>query len=268
MDISSLLNNAGGASSSTRPPHQPPPPPAPPSARASAADRMGKDRVLRPCAGCNFKNHIRSTHCSQCRALLRPPTSAGYKSHHNPKSSSSSSPAPSHSGAGSGQSGPVGSHVPPPPAGGMPSSVSDNRHGHGQLPSGRSQQPSSSSSRGFSSSSHHNSSRGLPAIAGPPPPVPKMPQNQHPPKKRRTQNLPQSSNSGSTSNGAGSSSGGSGSGDEALNPSALVRAQRVMRSCTSCGVKNHIRSGTCKACGHHIENLGRQRFRGSSSSRR
>lgn len=95
MDISSLLNGPPGASGSSNSPQrsssnssgsQPSPRTRQPAAAASCPQsprpaffekaprppphRVGKERVLRFCS-CGYTNHIRSTHCASCKAILR-----------------------------------------------------------------------------------------------------------------------------------------------------------------------------------------------------
>jgi hypothetical protein len=287
MDISSLLNGDGGANDRH---------PTPSSASASA--RMGKERVQRPCASCGMKNHIRSTHCSRCSAQLRLQSRFA-----NPSASASGSthraavPAPELPGLRTGGAGAQGAGHPPAPmlplSGQNPHGSASlpaphapaSSHGHHRVP-GRYQAASSPAQAGSqaehhlpapatssapahgSRHGHHSSSHGTPSRSSAPPPV-RFPQHQQPPKKRRSSNEPPSSAASGSAAAPGSSatltqeSAGSSNADRS-SESASVRAQRVMRPCTACGAKNHIRSGICKSCGQHIENLGRQRRKGSA----
>jgi hypothetical protein len=286
MDISSLLNGESAADDRH-----------PSTSSASASARMGKERVQRPCASCGMKNHIRSTHCSRCNAQLRSQSRFATQSASASGSTHrAAAPAPELPGLRTGGAGAQGAgHLPTPtlPLSGQNSHgaasapalhTPASSHGHHRLP-GR-YQAASPPAQSVSQAGHHppaampssapmhgsrhghpSSSHGAPSRSSATPPI-RFPQHQQPPKKRRSPNEPPSgAASGSTAAPATSAtsthaSAGSSNADRP-SESASVRAQRVMRPCTACGAKNHIRSGICKTCGQHIENLGRQRRKGS-----
>lgn len=121
MDISSLLNGSPGSSgSSTSSGSQLPPRPRQLAAAASSSQspqpdfsenaprppphRVGKERVLRYCY-CGYTNHIRSTHCASCKAILRYQSSGQAGEPTSPTLQASSAPAPT-----------LGSRLSPPPS--------------------------------------------------------------------------------------------------------------------------------------------------------